>query len=97
MAVALAETPQHADELTLIVDMGTNAEILLGDQPGVSRRPAPPDPRSRARKSQHGQRAAPGAIERVRIDPITLEPRFKLIGQEYWSDAVPPGDLPPSV
>ena len=33
-----------------------------------------------------GQRAAPGAIERVRIDPDTLEPRFKVIGCELWSD-----------
>ena len=33
-----------------------------------------------------GQRAAPGAIERVRIDPETLEPRFKVIGCDMWSD-----------
>ena len=33
-----------------------------------------------------GQRAAPGAIERVRIDPQTLEPRFKVIGSDLWSD-----------
>ena len=33
-----------------------------------------------------GQRAAPGAIERVRIDPATLEPRFKLVDTELWSD-----------
>ena len=33
-----------------------------------------------------GQRAAPGAIERVRIDPETLEPKFKVIGGQLWSD-----------
>ena len=33
-----------------------------------------------------GQRAAPGAIERVRIDPETLEPRFSIIGSDVWSD-----------
>jgi uncharacterized 2Fe-2S/4Fe-4S cluster protein (DUF4445 family) len=33
-----------------------------------------------------GQRAAPGAIERVRIDPETLEPRFRVIGSELWSN-----------
>ena len=33
-----------------------------------------------------GQRAAPGAIERVRIDRLTLEPKFKVIGCDLWSD-----------
>ncbi len=92
MAVALAEAPQRAAELTLIVDVGTNAEILLGDQQGVLSASSPTGPAFEGAQITHGQRAAPGAIERVRIDPITLEPRFKLIGQEYWSDAVPPGD-----
>src|SRR5204863_8412187 len=33
-----------------------------------------------------GQRAAPGAIGRVRIDPETLEPKYRVIGSELWSD-----------
>jgi uncharacterized 2Fe-2S/4Fe-4S cluster protein (DUF4445 family) len=46
-----------------------------------------------------GQRAAPGAIERVRIDRDTLEPRFRVIGSEQWSDEegfaaeLPPGGV----
>ena len=70
-----------------LVDVGTNAEIVLGDARSAARRlvarPARP---SRARRSRAGQRAAPGAIERVRIDRGTLEPRFRVIGSSRWSD-----------
>lgn len=93
MAVALAEAPHRQSELTLIVDVGTNAEILLGDEHGVLSASSPTGPAFEGAQITHGQRAAPGAIERVRIDPVTLEARFKLIGQETWSDAAPPADL----
>ncbi len=86
MAVALAEAPHRQDELTLIVDVGTNAEILLGDKYGVLSASSPTGPAFEGAQITHGQRAAPGAIERVRIDPHTLEARFKLIGQDEWSD-----------
>ena len=64
----LAEAPHRGDEITLLVDVGTNAEIVLGNQ-----RPAPGGlvahrPGLRGRPDLGGQRAAPGAIERVRID-----------------------------
>ena len=85
-AVALAEAPHKAEELTLIVDVGTNAEILLGDQTGVLACSSPTGPAFEGAQISSGQRAAPGAIERVRIDPETREPRFKVIGCELWSD-----------
>ncbi|MBK5924015.1 drug:proton antiporter [Rhodovulum sulfidophilum] len=85
-AVALSEAPEEADELTLIVDVGTNAEILLGDRSGVLACSSPTGPAFEGAQISAGQRAAPGAIERVRIDPATKEPRFKVIGCELWSD-----------
>lgn len=88
-AVALAEAPHKSAELTLIVDVGTNAEILLGDEHGLLSASSPTGPAFEGAQIVHGQRAAPGAIERVRIDPQTLEARFKIIGQELWSDALP--------
>jgi uncharacterized 2Fe-2S/4Fe-4S cluster protein (DUF4445 family) len=86
-AVALSEGPQHHDEITLVVDVGTNAEILLGNRERVLAASSPPGPAFEGAQITCGQRAAPGAIERVRIDPVTLEPRFKVIGVDAWSDA----------
>ncbi len=85
-AVALAEAPERSDDLVLIVDVGTNAEILLGDRAGVLACSSPTGPAFEGAQISAGQRAAPGAIERVAIDPLTKEPRFRVIGSELWSD-----------
>jgi len=85
-AVVLSEEPQKADELTLIVDVGTNAEIILGDRRRVLACSSPTGPAFEGAQISSGQRAAPGAIERVRIDPVTKEPRFRIIGSDLWSD-----------
>jgi uncharacterized 2Fe-2S/4Fe-4S cluster protein (DUF4445 family) len=86
-AVALSEAPDKADALTLVVDVGTNAEILLGDRTRVLACSSPTGPAFEGAQISSGQRAAPGAIERVEIDPRTKEPRFKVIGVDLWSDA----------
>ena len=84
--VILAETPHRADVVTLVVDVGTNAEIVLGDRRRLLAASSPTGPAFEGAQISGGQRAAPGAIERVRIDRETLEPRFKVIGSELWSD-----------
>ena len=84
--VALAEAPYLRDELTLIADVGTNAEILFGNKDGLLACSSPTGPAFEGAQISCGQRAAPGAIERVRIDRETLEPRFKVIGCDLWSD-----------
>jgi len=85
-AVALSEGPGKSDDLTLIVDVGTNAEIILGNRHRVLACSSPTGPAFEGAQISAGQRAAPGAIERVRIDPQTKEPRFKVIGCDLWSD-----------
>jgi uncharacterized 2Fe-2S/4Fe-4S cluster protein (DUF4445 family) len=85
-AVALSEEPWNSDELTLVVDVGTNAEILLGNRERVLACSSPTGPAFEGAQISSGQRAAPGAIERVEIDPATKEPRFRVIGCELWSD-----------
>ncbi|MFK8029662.1 MAG: ASKHA domain-containing protein [Gammaproteobacteria bacterium] len=85
-AVVLSEAPQKADELTLLVDLGTNAEIVLGNRDRLLACSSPTGPAFEGAQISCGQRAAPGAIERVRIDVDTLEPRFQVIGSELWSD-----------
>jgi uncharacterized 2Fe-2S/4Fe-4S cluster protein (DUF4445 family) len=85
-AVLLAEAPWSSDEATLLVDVGTNAEIVLSARGRLLAASSPTGPAFEGAQISCGQRAAPGAIERVRIDPQTLEPRFKVIGCEPWSD-----------
>ncbi len=84
--VLLAEAPFERDEISLIVDVGTNAEILLGNRERLLAASSPTGPAFEGAQISGGQRAAPGAIERVRIDPVTLEPRYQVIGCELWSD-----------
>jgi len=85
-AVALSEEPGKSDDLVLVIDVGTNAEILLGDKSGVLACSSPTGPAFEGAQISSGQRAAPGAIEAIRIDPATKEPRFRVIGSELWSD-----------
>ena len=84
--VTLAEGPQRSDELTLVVDIGTNAEIVLGNRNRMLACSSPTGPAFEGAEISGGQRAAPGAIERVRIDPVTLEPRVRVIGVDTWSN-----------
>ncbi len=86
-AVVLAEAPYARDDISLIVDVGTNAEIILGNRHRLLACSSPTGPAFEGAEISHGQRAAPGAIERVRIDRKTLQPRFKVIGCDLWSDA----------
>ena len=85
-AVALSEAPDKSEDLVLVVDVGTNAEILLGSKERVLACSSPTGPAFEGAQISAGQRAAPGAIERVHIDPLTKEPRFRVIGSELWSD-----------
>ncbi len=85
-AVALSEAPDKSDDLVLVVDVGTNAEILLGNKEKVLACSSPTGPAFEGAQISSGQRAAPGAIERIEIDPITKEPRFRVIGCDLWSD-----------
>ncbi len=84
--VILAERPDLSDTLTVLVDVGTNAEIVLGNRHQLFACSSPTGPAFEGAQISCGQRAAPGAIERVRVDPATLEPRFKVIGSDLWSD-----------
>ncbi len=85
-AATLTESPHTAEEITLLVDVGTNAEIILGNKDRLLAASSPTGPAFEGAEISSGQRAAPGAIERIRIDKATLEPRFKVIGVDEWSD-----------
>jgi uncharacterized 2Fe-2S/4Fe-4S cluster protein (DUF4445 family) len=81
----LSEAPHEQATVGLLVDVGTNAEIVLGSRDRLLAASSPTGPAFEGAQISCGQRAAPGAIERVRIDPETLEPRFTVIGTGAWS------------
>ena len=86
VGVLVAEEPEKQDDIMLIVDVGTNAEIVLGNSEWLYSASSPTGPAFEGAHISHGMRAAPGAIERVRIDPTTQEPRFRVIGEDRWSN-----------
>ncbi|CAN5832129.1 ASKHA domain-containing protein [soil metagenome] len=86
MGAVLSEGPHRRDNLQLLVDVGTNAEIVLGNSARMLAASSPTGPAFEGAQISAGQRATTGAIERVRIDPETLEPRIRVIGSDKWSD-----------
>ncbi|MFT6762775.1 MAG: uncharacterized 2Fe-2S/4Fe-4S cluster protein (DUF4445 family) [Candidatus Aldehydirespiratoraceae bacterium] len=82
----LAEGPHRDNELQLLVDVGTNAEIVFGNASHLLAASSPTGPAFEGAQISAGQRATAGAIERVRINRDTLEPRVKVIGSDLWSN-----------
>jgi len=89
--VLIAEEPHKQDENWLIIDVGTNAELVLGNRNGMVCTSTPTGPALEGAHIEFGMRAAPGAIERVEIDENTLEPRYKIVGEEEWGKGVAKG------
>jgi uncharacterized 2Fe-2S/4Fe-4S cluster protein (DUF4445 family) len=90
-AVLLAEEPHEQDETWLIVDIGTNAELVLGNRRRLMCASTPTGPAFEGAHIEHGMRAAPGAIEHIRIQSSTHAPEWKIIGEETWCSGVPKG------
>ncbi|MGH8912398.1 MAG: ASKHA domain-containing protein, partial [Acidimicrobiia bacterium] len=86
MGAVLSEGPHRRDSLQLLVDVGTNAEIVLGSSARLLAASSPTGPAFEGAQISSGQRATPGAIERVRVSAETFEPRIRVIGSELWSD-----------
>ena len=84
VAAIIAEEPHRRDDITLLIDVGTNGELVLGNRQQLLAASSPTGPAFEGAQVLHGMRAAPGAIERVRIDPATLDVQFKVIGRENW-------------
>jgi uncharacterized 2Fe-2S/4Fe-4S cluster protein (DUF4445 family) len=93
VGVLIAETPYEKEEMALLIDVGTNGELVLGNKDRLLSCSCATGPALEGAHLQFGMRAAPGAIERVRIDPQTLLVRYKVIGLEKWSDACAPEEI----
>ena len=93
VGVLISETPYQKEEITLTIDIGTNGELILGNRKRLVSSSCATGPAFEGAHLRFGMRAAPGAIERVRIDPKTLEVRYRVIGQEKWSDGCIPDEI----
>jgi uncharacterized 2Fe-2S/4Fe-4S cluster protein (DUF4445 family) len=84
VGVLIAEEPYRQDAMVLIIDVGTNGELVMGNRKRLLSSSCATGPALEGAHIKFGMRAALGAIERVRIDPDTLEVNFKMIGEENW-------------
>ena len=84
-AMIVAEEPHKQDENWLLIDVGTNAELILGNRKRLVCTSTPTGPALEGAHVEYGMRAAPGAMERVHIDENTFEPKYKVIGVEGWN------------
>jgi uncharacterized 2Fe-2S/4Fe-4S cluster protein (DUF4445 family) len=69
-----------SDRVTLYIDIGTNAEIVIGNKDWLVCAACSAGPAFEGGGIQFGMRAAKGAIEDFSIDPYTLEPMNLTIG-----------------
>lgn len=84
VGVLIAEEPYNQDSMELIIDIGTNGELLLGNREKIYSTSCATGPAFEGAQIKFGMRAAPGAIERIKIDPETKEVRYKVIGKADW-------------
>jgi uncharacterized 2Fe-2S/4Fe-4S cluster protein (DUF4445 family) len=93
VGVLLAEEPYKSDEIQLIIDIGTNGELVLGNKDKLISSSCATGPALEGAQLSYGMRAAPGAIERIKIDPDTHEVDYKVIGRDAWRSYSEPGDM----
>jgi uncharacterized 2Fe-2S/4Fe-4S cluster protein (DUF4445 family) len=93
VACVIAEEPYNQDDIMLVIDIGTNGEMVLGNRHKLISASVPTGPAFEGAQIQFGMRAALGAIEKVDIDPVTWDVRFRTIGQDKWSDEMLPEEI----
>ncbi len=89
MGVVLAVEPEKSKEVLLVIDIGTNGEIVLGNHEKLLSTSCATGPAFEGAQIKFGMRAAPGAIERIRIKPNSYDVKFKVIGKEAWHTEYP--------
>jgi uncharacterized 2Fe-2S/4Fe-4S cluster protein (DUF4445 family) len=84
VGVLIAEEPYNQDDMVLIIDIGTNGELILGNRDKLISSSCATGPAFEGAEIKYGMRSAPEAIEKIRIDPDTKDVRLKVIGKESW-------------
>ncbi len=82
VGVLIAEGPHRQKKKVLIIDVGTNGELVLGNKDKLLSTSCATGPALEGAHITFGMRAAPGAIERITIDPETFDVTFGVIGHE---------------
>lgn len=80
VADVLATRAYESEEVSLIVDMGTNGEIMIGKKGWVLSCSCASGPAFEGYGISNGMRATEGAIETIRIEPETLDLKYTVIG-----------------
>jgi uncharacterized 2Fe-2S/4Fe-4S cluster protein (DUF4445 family) len=93
VGVLIAEEPYKTEEIQLIIDIGTNGELVLGNKHKLISSSCATGPALEGAQIQFGMRAAEGAIERVKIDPETHEVNYKVIGRDAWRQYSDPKEM----
>ena len=93
VGVLIAEEPYKTDEIQLIIDIGTNGELVLGNKEKMISSSCATGPALEGAQLLFGMRAAPGAIERIKIDPETHEVDYKVIGRDAWKSYSKPEEM----
>jgi uncharacterized 2Fe-2S/4Fe-4S cluster protein (DUF4445 family) len=93
VGVLIAEEPYKSDEIQLIIDIGTNGELVLGNREKLISSSCATGPAFEGAQLTFGMRAAPGAIERIKIDPQTHEVDYKVIGRDAWKRYSKPEEM----
>jgi len=88
VGVLIAEEPYRQSKMELIIDIGTNGELILGNREKLLSCSCATGPAFEGAEIKHGMRAAPGAIEKIEINKDTREVRFKVIGKEEWNTEI---------
>jgi len=93
VGVLICEEPYKHDENQLIIDIGTNGELVLGNRHKLISSSCATGPALEGAQLSYGMRAAPGAIERIEIDPVTKEVNYKVIGRDAWRKFSEPKEM----
>lgn len=93
VGVLISEEPYKSDEVQLIIDIGTNGELVLGNKRKLISSSCATGPALEGAQLQFGMRAAPGAMERIKIDPETHEVDYKVIGRDAWRQYSEPKEM----
>ena len=93
VGVLIAEEPYKHEENQLIIDIGTNGELVLGNRHKLISSSCATGPALEGAQLAFGMRAAPGAMERIEIDPETKEVDYKVIGRDAWRKFSEPKDM----
>jgi uncharacterized 2Fe-2S/4Fe-4S cluster protein (DUF4445 family) len=93
VGVLIAEEPYKFDEIQLLIDIGTNGELVFGNKEKMISSSCATGPALEGAQLAFGMRAAPGAIERINIDPETQEVDYKVIGRDAWRQYSEPKEM----